>query len=113
MNYLLDTNVISALSPTRQNVDERLREWVRSNSDHICLTMISIAEIQHAIVQMERTGAGSKSARLSLWLAVLEHPYAARILPFDIRAAHQAGKLLDKARAFDPGFADIAIAAIA
>ncbi|WP_348627952.1 MULTISPECIES: PIN domain-containing protein [unclassified Mesorhizobium] len=36
-----------------------------------------------------------------------------RVLPFDLRAAHAAGAILDRARAHRSGFEDIAIAATA
>lgn len=43
----------------------------------------------------------------------LEHLHGDRILPFGIREARHAGAMLDRARAHDPGFEDIAIAATA
>ncbi len=50
---------------------------------------------------------------LRRWLAAIEHFYASRILPFGIGEARQAGAILDRARAHDSGFEDIAIAATA
>lgn len=43
----------------------------------------------------------------------MEGIYRDRILPFDLACAAEAGRLLDFARAFDPGYEDIAIAATA
>lgn len=46
---------------------------------------------------------------------VAEHRYlyAQKLLPFDLRCTQAAGQILDHARAHQPGFEDIAIAATA
>jgi predicted nucleic acid-binding protein len=52
---------------------------------------------------------------LKAWWDAVEYLYGDRILPFDLNAATIAGNLSDRAMAkgHAPGFADIAIAAIA
>lgn len=66
-----------------------------------------------ALPARSRIGASTKAARLRRWLSALEHFYADRILPFGVEEARRSGALLDRARAHDPGFEDIAIAATA
>lgn len=112
--YLLDTNILSASAPTRRDADaEALAAWMRAQSDRLYLSAITIAEIEAGIARAVRIGASSKAPALRRWLAAVEHFYASRILPFGIAEARQAGTILDRARAHDPGFEDIAIAATA
>lgn len=112
--YLLDTNILSASAPTRRDADaEALAVWMRAHGDRLYLSAITIAEIEAGIARAVRIGASTKAPALRRWLAAVEHFYASRILPFGIEEARQAGAILDRARAHDPGFEDIAIAATA
>ncbi len=86
---------------------------MRAHSDRLYLSAITIAEIEAGIARAVRLGASSKAPALRRWLAAIEHFYASRILSFGIGEARQAGAILDRARAHDPGFEDIAIAATA
>lgn len=113
--YLLDTNILSTGAPTKRgdgNVDV-FAAWMRARSDRLYLSAITIAEIEAGIARAERVGATTKAAALRRWLAAVEHFYGDRILPFGIPEARRAGAILDRARAHDPGFEDIAIAATA
>ncbi|RAX38220.1 type II toxin-antitoxin system VapC family toxin [Rhizobium tropici] len=112
--YLLDTNIVSADAPTKRQVGvEAFAAWLRANSDRLYLSAITIAEIEAGIARMVRIGARTKAKHLRRWLAAVEHFYAGRILPFGVEEARHAGLMLDRARAHDPGFEDIAIAATA
>ncbi|HEX2885285.1 PIN domain-containing protein [Vineibacter terrae] len=112
--YLLDTNIVSADAPAKRQVgSEAFAAWVRLHGHHLYLSTVTIAEIEAGIARAVRVGAHTKAARLSHWLAAVEHFYAGRILPFGIAEAREAGQILDRARAHDPGFEDIAIAATA
>ncbi|WP_188822428.1 PIN domain-containing protein [Brucella endophytica] len=112
--FLLDTNVVSAEAPLkRQTGGEMFAAWMRQYSDRLYLSTVTIAEIEAGIVRAVRIKAATKAERLRHWLAAVEHFYASRILPFGIDEARYAGLILDKARAHDPGFEDIAIAATA
>lgn len=98
----------------RRDADaEALAAWMRTHSDWLYLSAITIAEIEAGIARAVRIGASAKAPALRRWLAAVEHFYASRILPFGIGEARQAGAILDRARAHDPGFEDIAIAATA
>lgn len=112
--YLLDTNIVSADAPTKRHVGvEAFAAWVRANSNRLYLSAITIAEIEAGIARTVRIGATTKAQSLRRWLAAIEHFYAGRILPFGVEEARHAGLILDWARAHDPGFEDIAIAATA
>jgi len=112
--YLLDTNIVSADAPAKRRVGpEAFAAWVREHSEQLYISTVTIAEIEAGIARTVRIGAATKAEQLRRWLAAMEHFYAARILSFGIEEARQAGVILDRARAHDPGFEDIAIAATA
>ena len=113
--YLVDTNVLSAGAPGRQERSMALVAWMSTHSDSLFLSAVTVAEICDGIAKMRRTGSASRAARLDDWLELVLHLYAERVLAFDTAAARLAGALTDRARATGhaPGFADIAIAATA
>ena len=115
MIYLLDTNVISAVAPTRKDRSTALVDWLDRASDGLYLSVVTAAEVRDGIAKAMREGASRKAEVLGKWWDAVEHLYAERILAFDLRAATIAGKLMDAARGAGhaPGFADIAIAATA
>lgn len=112
--YLVDTNVISTSAPTKRlAADSQFISWMQKENDRLFLSAITIAEIELGIVQLERREATTKAAQLQKWLQAIERLYGNRILSFDIEAARHAGIKLDRVRALNMGFADVAIAAIA
>ena len=113
--YLVDTNVLSAAAPGRQERFPALVAWMDSHSDSLFVSAVTVAEICDGIAKMRRTGSAARAAGLQEWLDLVLHLYAERVLPFDIAAARVAGSLTDRARAAGRarGFADIAIAATA
>lgn len=112
--YLLDTNVISADAPTKRQIGPNgFAGWLRRRSDVLYISAVTVAEIEAGVARAIRIGATTKARQLRLWLDAVEHLYAGRILAFGIAEARTAGAILDRARAHDPGFEDIAIAATA
>ncbi len=115
--YLLDISIISAFAPTKRHDGQtkEFREALERHTDALYLSVVTAAEIQDGITKLFREGATRKASNLSDWWKAVCHLYGDRILPFDLRAAHVAGMLLDRARAqgHAPGFADVAIAATA
>ncbi len=113
--YLVDTDVLSAGAPSKPRTVPALLEWMDRNSKRLYVSVITIAEIEDGIAKSKREGATRKSTLLLEWLDTLVHLYSARILSFDLPAARIAGALSDKARGrgLTPGFADVAIGAIA
>lgn len=67
------------------------------------------------IGKLRRAGGAERADRLDRWLDGLLAAYGDRILPLDAQAARLAGQMSDEAQAQGrhPGFADVAIAAIA
>jgi predicted nucleic acid-binding protein len=115
LTYLVDTNVISALAPTKAERPSALIEWLDQRSDDLFLSVVTAAEIRAGVANAAREGATRKAENLKSWWDAVEHLYGDRILPLDLKAATIAGALADRAKAqrLAPGFADIAIAAIA
>ncbi|KQY15950.1 type II toxin-antitoxin system VapC family toxin [Rhizobium sp. Root482] len=111
--FLVDTNVISALAPFKRQSLAPIIEWLDKASSQLFLSVISAAEVKSGTVKAEREGATTKARQLREWWETIEHLYAPKLLPFDLRCAHAAGQILDDARAHQPGFEDIAIAATA
>ncbi|MDW6020749.1 PIN domain-containing protein [Mesorhizobium sp. BAC0120] len=115
--YLLDTNVISAIAPTKRRTasDEKLAAWIEANTDSLRLSVVSHAEVAAGIHKARRTGAADKAELLAEWWSAIRHYWRERFLPSDLQVAEQAGRLLDVARATgsDPGFEELAIAATA
>lgn len=118
--YLLDTSVISLLAPGRKTVlDTPLSAWLRAHHQALFLPAIAIAEIAQGIGKLRRklrrNGGASRADRLDQWLDGLLANYTDRILPLDAQAARLAGQISDAAIAQGrhPGFADVAIAALA
>jgi len=105
---------VSADAPAKREVGaQALASWVRAHGDHLYISTVTVAEIEAGIARAARIGATTKAERLRRWLSAIEHLYAGRVLPFGIEEARYAGAILDRARAHDPGFEDIAIAATA
>ncbi|SDP85414.1 hypothetical protein SAMN05428967_3869 [Phyllobacterium sp. YR620] len=111
--FLIDTNVISALSPMKKDRRQELETWLDHASPYLFLSVITAAEVTNGILKAKRAGAKQKATALAAWWEAIEHLYANRLLAFDLAAAHVAGTILDYARAHAPGFEDIAIAATA
>jgi hypothetical protein len=107
--------VISALAPTKKDRPVALLDWLDAASAELYLSVVTATEVRDGIARSIREGALRKAATLKAWWDAVEHLYGDRILGFDLRAATIAGGLMDLARGagHTPGFADVAIAAIA
>ncbi len=115
--FLLDTNVISMLSPSRAEASGRFLEWLErvDSEGRVFLSVVAIHEIEKGIALLEHKGATAKAAGLKVWLAGLVATYDDKIIPIDASAAALAGQLEAKAisAGHDPGMADATIAGIA
>jgi predicted nucleic acid-binding protein len=115
--FLLDTNVVSKLAPSRTNVSDRFLQWLalRDSEGTIFLSVVTIHEIERGIAILEHKRATAKAASLRIWLAGLVSAYDDKILPVDVPAAALSGQLEAKAlfAGADPGMADATIAGIA
>ena len=113
--YLLDTSVVSAFAPERRPLSNDLKGWLASRDDALFLPAVAVAEIEAGLCKLRRAGSTTRVDRLAAWLDGLIDGYGDHILPLDVESARVAGRLGDAALAVGryPGFADVAIAAIA
>jgi predicted nucleic acid-binding protein len=113
--WLLDTNVVSAFGPGKRPIPPKSAAWFRARTDALYLSTISAAEVEAGVAKLRRTGSPQRADNLRQWFDRIIDDYADRLLPFDLAAARIAGALGDAAQASGrhPGFADVAIAAIA
>ncbi len=115
--YLLDTSFVSAFAPDRAALPAHVRNWVAEQRErgtwHI--SSIVVLEVERGIAKLMRSGGHAKAERLSLWFESLVIGFDQRIIPVDTIVAREAGRLEDAtiARGFNPGLADILIAATA
>ena len=115
--FLLDTNVVSMLAPSRTEASARFLQWLaRVDADgNVFLSAITVHEIERGIALLEHKRATAKAAKLRVWLAGLVSAYGDKILALDAAAATLSGRLEAKAisTGADPGMADATIAGIA
>jgi predicted nucleic acid-binding protein len=115
--FLLDTNVISMLSPSKSEASARFLDWLARMDDagRVFLSAVTIQEIEKGIALLEHKGAVAKAGALRVWLSGLITTYDDKILSLDASAAALAGQLEAKAlfSGHNPGMADAIIAGIA
>ncbi len=112
--FLLDTNVISMLSPSRGEVSKAFINWAedQDSRDQLYLSAVTIHEIEKGIALLESKGASAKATGIRLWLSGLTTAYDDRILPITVAVAALSGQLEASAIAsgHSPGMADALIA---
>lgn len=115
--YLLDTNVISMLSPSRADAPAGFLAWLdeRDAEDQLFLSVVTIHEIEKGIGLLESRKVEAKARALRLWLSGLVSTYDDRILPIDAAVASLSGRLEAAASSagYAPGMADALIAGTA
>jgi toxin FitB len=113
--WLLDTDIVSAFAPGRGSMPSDAVAWFDDRTEALYLCAITATEIEAGIVKLVRTGSVRRAAALRAWFDRILAVYGDRVLSFDLASARVAGALSDAAQAAGrhPGFADVAIAAIA
>lgn len=111
--YLLDTNIISVLAPTKSRESRPLITWLKQREDVLFLSAVSAAEVHRGIAKSRRTGAHRKAMMLEHWWTGVELAFGPRIRPVSLEISRVIGGMSDLARATNPEFADLAIAATA
>lgn len=106
--FLIDTDVLSALSKRRR--DANVEMWMtRQRSSDLFLSVISIGEIERGIA-LKRQDNPEFAASLSTWLDQILSTYAERVIHFDLASARRWGQL---SAAIGNDSADLQIAATA
>jgi predicted nucleic acid-binding protein len=99
------------LAPGRPDLSAGVADKLRRESDRLCLSTITVAEIREVIAKLRRKGATGRAAAVEAWFVTLRSAFAERVLPFGIDEAGEAGELANFAIGIGrhPGFADGAI----
>ncbi|HEY3000399.1 MAG TPA: type II toxin-antitoxin system VapC family toxin [Acidimicrobiales bacterium] len=91
MAFLLDTNIISEVRKPRP--DGRVTAWLASvEGDDLFLSVLVVGEIGQGIERLRRRDP-RRAAAYAEWLVELRTAYADRIVPVDLAAADEWGRL--------------------
>ncbi len=92
MSFLLDTNVVSEPRKGRR-ADINLMRWFSSvGTEELYISVLVIGEIRQGIEGLRRRDP-LQAGHLEYWLAGLRRGYADRILPVDLEAAEEWGRM--------------------
>ncbi len=92
MSFVLDTNVVSE-PRKRSRADVGVMRWFDSvETDDLYISVLVIGEIRQGIEGLRRWDS-IQAGHLESWLAGLRRDYADRILPIDLEAAEEWGRM--------------------
>ncbi len=92
MSFVLDTNVVSE-PRKRSRADVGVMRWFDSvETDDLYISVLVIGEIRQGIEGLRRRDP-IQAGHLESWLAGLRRDYADRILPIDLEAAEEWGRM--------------------
>lgn len=113
--FLVDTNVISELSPVKMQPNPNVRAWLLQAGHTVVISVVTLMEVDFGIARASRSGAQRKAAALTQWRDELVTSYGATMLPVGLDVAARAGQLKSVAEGLGitPGVEDILIAATA
>lgn len=111
--YLLDTNIISLLDPSRGSRDADLIRWMDSNGSSLFLSVMTLTEMENGILRLRRKGGIQRAGVLSAMLDAIMARFEDRILPMDHKVALRISMLNDFAHPLTSELADLIIAATA
>lgn len=114
---ILDTNVVSLLSPGRVEASPAFLAWLDDvdAKNALFLSAVTVHEIERGITLLKRKGASAKANALRRWTDGLLLTYEDRILPIDATVSIVSGQLEATAVAdgHNVGMADALIAGTA
>lgn len=115
--FLLDTDVVSLLSPGRSGLPAAFGSWLdeQDRHDRLFLSAVTLHEIEKGIHLLIGRGATARAEGYKSWLSSLETTFRDRILIIDAAVALASGALEAAAIAsgHNPGMADALIAGTA
>jgi len=92
LSFVLDTNVVSE-PRKRSRADASVMRWFDSvETDDLYISVLVIGELRQGIEGLRRRDP-VQAGHLESWLAGLRRGYADRILPVDLEAAEEWGRM--------------------
>ena len=92
MSFLLDTNVVSEPRKGRR-ADANVMRWFSSvGTEELYIGVLVVGEIRQGIEELRRRDP-LQASHLESWLVGLRRGYADRILPVDLDAAEEWGRI--------------------
>jgi toxin FitB len=92
LSFLLDTNVVSEPRKGRR-ADSNVMRWFSSvGTEELYISVLVIGEIRQGIEGLRRRDL-LQASHLESWLVGLRRGYADRILPIDLEAAEEWGRM--------------------
>lgn len=117
MGFLLDTNIVSMLSPSKMEASGAFLRWLeeQDGKEALFLSAVTVHEIERGVRLLELKGSNRKAEAIRLWLLSLMSIYDDKILPLDKTVAKHSGEIEAKAvsEGHNPGMADAIIAGTA
>lgn len=115
--YILDTNVVSLLSPAHGEASPTFLGWLDEADAkwELFLSVVTVHEIERGITLLDSKGATAKARDLRRWMDGLVSTYEDRILPIDAAVSAISGRLegATVSAGHSPGMADALIAGTA
>lgn len=92
MSFVLDTNIVSEPRKGRR-ADANVMRWFSSvRTEELYISVLVIGEIRQGIEELRRRDP-LQASHLESWLVGLRRGYADRILPVDLDAAEEWGRM--------------------
>ena len=111
--YLLDTNIVSMLDPTRHQYAPELIAWLGRNGAGLFLSVVTITEMEAGIFKLRRDQKDRRADQISVLLASILAGFADRVLPVDIETARHIARLGAATYQHQVALPDLIIAATA
>lgn len=111
--YLVDTNIVSVLDGRYRSPAVPLLDWLRRNSAHLHVSVITLMELEAGVLKLERSGPTRRATELRAFINAIGDSLGSRPLPVTRDVASAAARLAERALPAQPETSDLLIAATA
>lgn len=111
--YLLDTNIVSMLDPRRSGHAPALLEWLERNGASLFISVMTIAEMDSAVLKLRREGKIQRADEIAELVAAILTDFGSRVLAMDVQTARHLARLGEITYRQPVGLPDLIIAATA
>jgi predicted nucleic acid-binding protein len=111
--YLLDTNVVSMLDPSRRQHAPRLIEWLQRNGASLFLSVLTITEMDAGVLKLRRDGKHKRADEIGGLVNAILADFGNRVLTIDLETARHVARLSAATHRQPVALPDLIIAATA